>query len=163
MMVYDGKTKDTTIIDSRERAPAGATPDMFLDENGKAIPFSERVTKGTAVGVPGTLKGLEEALDKWGTRSMKQLITPSIKLAEKGFPIDSVLAEAISDYQEKLSRTAAKMYFYQMANRLKKEIPLFKRIWLKHLSLFAPKALTLFIKENSPRRFLTLSRISADQ
>lgn len=74
---------------------------MFLDENGKAIPFSERVTKGTAVGVPGTLKGLEEALDKWGTRSMKKLIAPSIKLAEKGFPIDSVLADAISNYQEK--------------------------------------------------------------
>ncbi|WP_163116718.1 gamma-glutamyltransferase [Bacillus subtilis] len=119
MMVYDGKTKDTTIIDSRERAPAGATPDMFLDENGKAIPFSERVTKGTAVGVPGTLKGLEEALDKWGTRSMKQLITPSIKLAEKGFPIDSVLAEAISDYQEKLSRTAAKDVFLPNGEPLK--------------------------------------------
>lgn len=68
MMVYDGKTKETTIINSRERAPAGATPDMFLDENGKPIPFAERSTGGTAVGVPGTLKGLETALEKWGTR-----------------------------------------------------------------------------------------------
>ncbi|MCC8309997.1 gamma-glutamyltransferase [Bacillus amyloliquefaciens] len=119
MMVYDAKTKDTTIIDSRERAPAGATPDMFLDENGKAIPFSERVTKGTAVGVPGTLKGLEKALDKWGTRSMKQLITPSIKLASKGFPIDSVLADAISDYKDKLSHTAAKDVFLPDGEPLK--------------------------------------------
>ena len=111
MMVYDGKTKDTTIINSRERAPEGATPDMFLDENGKAIPFAERVESGTAVGVPGTLKGLDTALEKWGTRPMQQLIGPAIKLADKGFPIDSVLASAIEDSKEKLSKSAASDVF----------------------------------------------------
>lgn len=146
MMVYDGKTKDTTIIDSRERAPAGATPDMFLDENGKAIPFSERVTKGTAVGVPGTLKGLEEALDKWGTRSMKQLITPSIKLAEKGFPIDSVLAEAISDYQEKLSRTAAKDVFLPNGEPLKEGDTLIQKDLAKTFKLIRSKGTDAFYK-----------------
>lgn len=146
MMVYDGKTKDTTIIDSRERAPAGATPDMFLDENGKAIPFSERVTKGTAVGVPGTLKGLEEALDKWGTRSMKQLITPSIKLAEKGFPIDSVLADAISDYQEKLSRTAAKDVFLPNGEPLKEGDTLIQKDLAKTFKLIRSKGTNAFYK-----------------
>ncbi|MFC0274993.1 gamma-glutamyltransferase [Metabacillus herbersteinensis] len=107
MMVYDGKTKETTIINSRERAPAGASPDMFLDENGKPISFSERSTGGTAVGVPGTLNGLETALGIWGTRPMQQLIGPAIKLADKGFPIDSVLADAIGDNEEKLIRSAA--------------------------------------------------------
>jgi gamma-glutamyltranspeptidase / glutathione hydrolase len=107
MMVYDGETKETTIVNSRERAPEGATPDMFLDENGKPIPFSERSTGGKAVGVPGTLKGLETALEMWGTRPLQQLIGPSIKLADKGFPIDSVLADAIADNQDKLSKSAA--------------------------------------------------------
>ncbi|WP_102273014.1 gamma-glutamyltransferase [Cytobacillus massiliigabonensis] len=111
MMVYDGKTKETTIINSRERAPAGAAPDMFLDKNGKPIPFAERATGGKAVGVPGTLKGLETALEKWGTRPMQQLIQPAIKLADKGFPIDSVLADAIADNKDVLSRTAAKDVF----------------------------------------------------
>ncbi|KAB2336349.1 gamma-glutamyltransferase [Cytobacillus depressus] len=111
MMVYDGKTKETTIINSRERAPQGATPDMFLDKAGKPIPFAERSTGGTAVGVPGTLKGLEKALEKWGTRPIQDLINPSIKLADKGFPIDSVLAEAIHDNKEMLARTAAKDVF----------------------------------------------------
>ncbi|CAM3386309.1 gamma-glutamyltransferase [Aeromicrobium ponti] len=113
MMVYDGETKETTIINSRERAPAGAAPDMFLDENGNPIPFSERSTGGTAVGVPGTLKGLETALDMWGTRPMQQLIGPAIKLADKGFPIDSVLANAIADNQDKLNRSAAGEVFLQ--------------------------------------------------
>lgn len=144
MMVYDGKTKDTTIIDSRERAPAGATPDMFLDENGKAIPFSERVTKGTAVGVPGTLKGLEKALDTWGTRSMKQLISPSIKLADKGFPIDSVLADAISDYQEKLSRTAAKDVFLPNGEPLKEGDTLIQKDLAKTFKLIRSKGIDAF-------------------
>jgi gamma-glutamyltranspeptidase / glutathione hydrolase len=111
MMVYDGKTMETTIVNSRERAPEGATPDMFLDENGKPIPFSERSTGGTAVGVPGTLKGLETPLEMWGTRPLQQLIGPSIKLADKGFSIDSVLAAAIADNQDMLSRTAASEVF----------------------------------------------------
>jgi len=111
MMVYDGKTKETTIINSRERAPKGATPDMFLDQNGQPIPFAERATGGKAVGVPGTLKGLETALEKWGTRPMQQLIGPAVKLADKGFPIDSVLADAIAENKEMLSRTAAKDVF----------------------------------------------------
>lgn len=119
MMVYDGKTKETTIVNSRERAPQGATPDMFLDENGKPIPFATRSTGGTAVGVPGTLKGLETALEKWGTRPMEQLIVPAVKLADKGFPIDSVLASAIADNQEKLSRTAAKDVFLPNGQPLK--------------------------------------------
>ncbi|MGN1400253.1 MAG: gamma-glutamyltransferase [Bacillus sp. (in: firmicutes)] len=119
MMVYDGKTKETTIINSRERAPAGATEDMFLDEDGNVIPFAERSQHGTAVGVPGTLKGLEEALDRWGSRSLKQLIQPSIKLAEKGFPIDSVLANAINDNEDKLSRSAAKEIFLPDGEPLK--------------------------------------------
>ncbi|AQQ53995.1 gamma-glutamyltransferase [Planococcus lenghuensis] len=111
MMVYDAETGETQIVNSRERAPAGATPDMFLDENGKPIPFGTRSMLGTAVGVPGTLKGLEEAHERWGTLPMPRLIKPAIELAQKGFPIDSVLAEAIADNEEKLSRSAAAEVF----------------------------------------------------
>lgn len=111
MMVYEKKTDQVTIIDSRERAPAGATPDMFLDENGRIIPFAQRSTHGNAVGVPGTLKGLERALQKWGTRPMPELIQPSIKMAEKGVRVNGVLARAIQDHQEKLSRTPARDVF----------------------------------------------------
>ncbi|WP_067729482.1 gamma-glutamyltransferase [Oceanobacillus damuensis] len=107
MMVYDGDTEETTIINSRERAPAGATPDMFLDDNGNPIPFSQRVRLGTSVGVPGTLKGLEEAHEIWGSRPMPQLIEPAVKLAQKGFPINKNLAEAIESNQDKLMQTAA--------------------------------------------------------
>ncbi|PYZ95899.1 gamma-glutamyltransferase [Alteribacter lacisalsi] len=107
MMVYDADEDDVTIVNSRERAPAGAEPDMFLDENGNPIPFQERVRHGNAVGVPGTLKGLEEALDRWGSRPRQQLITPAVQLAQKGFEVDAQLASAIVSNEEKLSLTPA--------------------------------------------------------
>ncbi|WP_152526281.1 gamma-glutamyltransferase [Thalassobacillus devorans] len=107
MMVYDAKADDVSIIDSRERAPAGATPDMFLDEDGNVIPFSKRHISGDAVGVPGTLKGLMTAHDKWGTKPFNQLINPAIKLAHSGVEVNSVLADAIADNQDKLARSAA--------------------------------------------------------
>jgi len=119
LMYYDAKKEETSIINSRERAPAGATPEMFLDKKGEPIPFGERATGGKAVGVPGTLKGLEEALERWGTRSMDELIDPAIQLASKGFPIDSVLADAIADNKDVLVKTAAGIVFAPNGKPLK--------------------------------------------
>ncbi|MEH7884984.1 gamma-glutamyltransferase [Bacillus sp. JJ1609] len=144
MMVYDGKTKKTTIVNSRERAPQGAAPDMFLDETGNPIPFATRSTGGTAVGVPGTLKGLETALKTWGTRPLQQLIGPAVKLADKGFPIDSVLAAAIADNQEMLSRTAAKEVFLPGGKPLKEGDKLVQKDLAKTFKL---------IRSNGPDAF----------
>ncbi|MTH54954.1 gamma-glutamyltransferase [Bacillus mangrovi] len=146
MMVYDAKTKKTSIVDSRERAPGGAEPDMFLDEDGKPIPFAERHTHGNAVGVPGTLKGLEAALDRWGTKPMKKLISPSIKLAEKGFPIDSVLAKAISDNKEKLQRTVAGKVFVPYGRPLKEGEILRQKDLAKTFKLIRKRGSDVFYK-----------------
>ncbi|MBY7144680.1 gamma-glutamyltransferase [Virgibacillus sp. NKC19-3] len=111
LMYYDAETEEISAINSRERAPAGATPDMFVDEDGNVIPFQERVQNGKSVGVPGTLKGLETALDQWGTRSMDELLEPSIEMAEEGVEVNWVLADAIDSNEEKLSKTAASDVF----------------------------------------------------
>ncbi|WP_420827952.1 gamma-glutamyltransferase [Geomicrobium sediminis] len=108
MMVYDSNTGETTIVNSRERAPLGATPDMFLDEDGNVIPFAERSTSGPAVGVPGTLDGVNAALGEWGSFELEELIQPAIDLAADGFHIDRQLADAISDNQTKLLNSKAK-------------------------------------------------------
>jgi gamma-glutamyltranspeptidase / glutathione hydrolase len=111
MMVYDADRRQVSIVDSRERAPMSAHPRMFLDENGKEIPFSVRAHEGYAVGVPGTLKGLDVALNRWGTRSLEELIDPAIRLAEKGVRVNRTLARSIAENQEWLSRTAARDLF----------------------------------------------------
>lgn len=73
-----------TFINFREKAPLAATADMYLDDQGKVV--SGHSTKGyLAVGVPGTVKGLDYALRKYGTMNRQQVMAPAINLAERGF------------------------------------------------------------------------------
>ncbi len=73
-----------TFINFREKAPQKATQTLFQDEQGNVIPGLS--TKSyLAVGVPGTVLGLEYAREKYGTMPRQRLIAPSIRLAERGF------------------------------------------------------------------------------
>ena len=74
-------------INFRERAPLHATRDMYLDDKGNVVPG--RSTDGyLAVGVPGTVMGLDTALKKYGTMSRAQVMAPAIRLAEHGFVLE---------------------------------------------------------------------------
>ncbi|MDQ6922775.1 MAG: gamma-glutamyltransferase [Pseudomonadota bacterium] len=76
-----------TFLDFREKAPLAATPDMYLDSSGEVVKGAS--TKGhLAVGVPGTVAGLEYAREKYGTRSRGALIAPAISFAKRGFVLD---------------------------------------------------------------------------
>lgn len=104
MMIYLKDQNKFTVIDSREMAPKHAAPDMFLDEDGKPIPFDERHTNGKAVGVPGTLLGVDTALNKYGTMKLPDIIDPSIELAEKGVPVNWITSEYINSAVWKLEK-----------------------------------------------------------
>ena len=91
MMIYLADSGETFVVDSREKAPAAATPDMFVSQSS----FSTRSTSGYAVGVPGTLMGIDTALAQWGTKSLSETIQPAIDLAENGFRVSSRLAEGV--------------------------------------------------------------------
>ncbi|AWM91580.1 gamma-glutamyltransferase [Pseudomonas sp. 31-12] len=76
-----------TFLDFREKAPLAATANMYLDKEGNVVP--ELSTRGhLAVGVPGTVSGMELALKKYGTKPRKEVIAPAIKLAEDGFVLE---------------------------------------------------------------------------
>jgi gamma-glutamyltranspeptidase / glutathione hydrolase len=76
-----------TFLDFREKAPRAARRDMYLDKGGKVI--TGLTTIGwLAVGVPGTVSGLEYARQKYGTMTREALIEPAIRLAEDGFILD---------------------------------------------------------------------------
>jgi gamma-glutamyltranspeptidase/glutathione hydrolase len=82
----------TATIDYREKAPAKAARDMFLDENGHFVP--ERSQEGyLSSGVPGSVAGLLHALAKYGTMDRKTVLQPAIDLARKGFRVNAELAE----------------------------------------------------------------------
>ncbi|PZX00696.1 gamma-glutamyltransferase 1 [Pseudomonas sp. 478] len=76
-----------TFLDFREKAPLAATANMYLDKEGNVVP--DLSTRGhLAVGVPGTVSGMELALQKYGTKPRKEVIAPAIKLAEDGFVLE---------------------------------------------------------------------------
>jgi gamma-glutamyltranspeptidase/glutathione hydrolase len=91
-----------TFINFRERAPLAARADMFLDARGNVV--GDRSLNGyLAVGVPGTVMGLELARQTYGTLPRAALIAPAIKLAEEGFILTrgdvDVLAEGTKDFR----------------------------------------------------------------
>ncbi len=77
----DGKN---IFINFRETAPASASADMYLDKDGNLIKDAS-LYGYLAAGVPGTVKGLDYALEKYGTMKREQVMAPAIKLARDGF------------------------------------------------------------------------------
>jgi gamma-glutamyltranspeptidase/glutathione hydrolase len=80
---------EPTVFEYREKAPAAATPDMFVKQ--------KDTYRHNVVGVPGTVRGLGLAHAKLGKLPWKTLITPAIRLAEDGFIIDKVLADGLNE------------------------------------------------------------------
>ncbi|MGJ7520311.1 gamma-glutamyltransferase [Variovorax sp. LT1P1] len=92
-----------TFLDFREKAPLAATANMYLDKDGNVIKGLS--TNGhLAVGVPGTVSGMEYARTKYGTMQRAALIAPSIALAEQGFALAQgdvdMLLTATSDFKK---------------------------------------------------------------
>ncbi len=92
-----------TFIDFRETAPLAATANMFLDKAGNVIEGLS--TRGhLAVGVPGTVAGLEYARAKFGTLPRARLIAPALRLAEQGFVLEQgdvdMLREGTDDFRK---------------------------------------------------------------
>ena len=102
MLIWLADSGTIVFIDSRGKAPAAATQDMYeLDENGKVIPdargFDPAVVGGKAVAVPGEVDGLLIALEKYGSMSRQQVIQPAIEHARQGLQVSEVFANMIVD------------------------------------------------------------------
>ncbi|MBS7783270.1 gamma-glutamyltransferase [Providencia stuartii] len=91
MTIHLANGKDL-FINFRETAPEAASANMYLDKNGNLIKDAS-LYGYLASGVPGTVKGLDYALEKYGTMSRQQVMEPAIKLAREGF----VLTRADTD------------------------------------------------------------------
>ncbi|OQY26827.1 MAG: hypothetical protein B6244_12630 [Candidatus Cloacimonetes bacterium 4572_55] len=99
-MIVKMRGQDPVVIDFREVAPQQAHRDMFL-ENGQVNPMLSRVG-GLACAVPGEVAGLLSALDKFGVKERAEILTPSIEIAEQGFPLNHNDCEFIQYNIEKL-------------------------------------------------------------
>ncbi len=99
----DGKT---TFLDFRERAPIAATKTMYLDDKGEIVKGAS--TAGyLAVGVPGSVLGLETAREKYGTLSRQDLLAPAIRFAREGFVLDQGDVASLGNGAKKLAKDKA--------------------------------------------------------
>jgi gamma-glutamyltranspeptidase/glutathione hydrolase len=113
MVVHDAKTGKLFSFDGREVAPAAATGALFLDANGKPLPFGEVVPGGTSTGVPGNLRMWAMAHHRFGRLPWAKLFEPAIRLARDGFEITPRLHEFIAGRSRSARFTAwSRAYFY---------------------------------------------------
>jgi len=100
MMIRFPETGESVALDFREKAPGKAAPDMYLDESGKVV--RNRSYYGhLAVGVPGTVRGFELALQKYGSLTWQEVIAPAVRLAEKGFRLSAARARSFNSLKKK--------------------------------------------------------------
>ena len=85
-------------LDYREKAPAKATADMYLDSHGNVVPDMS-IIGYKSIGVPGSVAGLVYAQKHWGKLTLKQVMEPAIHLARDGFVLDYDEARAFRDSQ----------------------------------------------------------------
>lgn len=104
-MVRAGKNGVTT-IDGRETAPATATPNRFLDEDGERLPRETRVLSGLSVGVPGNIALAWKAHAEHGKLPWKELFEPAIALARDGFVVNRRLHGSLSSRADRAGKTA---------------------------------------------------------
>ena len=112
LLYYDAKERQVHAIDGREVAPAAATPQLFLDADGKPLPFLKARVGGRSVGVPGTPRLLEVAHVRYGKLPWKTIFDPAIQLAEKGFPVSPRFHKLVGEDKGLAGEPAARAYFF---------------------------------------------------
>ncbi len=97
-MVYRGADGQTNTLDFREKAPGGASTNMYLDSAGNVIPQMSLYTH-SASGVPGSVDGMITAHKKYGRLNWSELLEPAISLAGNGFKVTAKLAADLNRTQ----------------------------------------------------------------
>ncbi|MDX5365215.1 MAG: gamma-glutamyltransferase [Alphaproteobacteria bacterium] len=114
MLHHDAASGTLDAYDGRETAPMGATPALFLDEEGNPLPFLEAMIGGSSVGTPGVVKMMWLAHREHGKLDWAALFQPAIRLAEEGFAVAPKLAQAISRDPVLMQMPVAQDYFYRL-------------------------------------------------
>jgi gamma-glutamyltranspeptidase/glutathione hydrolase len=95
MEIYRASDGSVSTIDGRETAPAAMHPHSFW-ENGAPLPFPEARWSGLSAGVPGTVRQWQQALNRFGTISLRSLLRPANRIAGEGFEVDQVFHDQVA-------------------------------------------------------------------
>lgn len=117
MLVHLANRNEDVAIDYRESAPAAATRDMFLGDDGKPDTKKSR-DQALGIGVPGTVAGLALALEKYGSGKFKlaDLLAPAIALARDGIVIADDTADTLPDWHRRLAKWPSTLKIFARAD-----------------------------------------------
>ncbi len=110
-LVYRQAAGASGSLDYREKAPMAATEDMYLDKEGAIIP-NKSTLGGLAVGVPGTVAGLEAIHQKFGSLPWKELVQPAIDLAKNGYRVTEKQAQSFASKRAEFIQMNGDSTFY---------------------------------------------------
>ncbi|MFI7519777.1 gamma-glutamyltransferase [Micromonospora globbae] len=118
LVYYEARTGRVHTIDGREAAPASMTATSFVDPaTGQPYRFDEARISGLSVGVPGTLLTWRDALARWGTRPLAQMLRPAARVAEEGFTVDETFASQIAANQAAFAQFSSTSALYLPGGR----------------------------------------------
>lgn len=117
MLVSLSGRDDVIAIDFREMAPARAHRDMFLDKNGN-VDNQKAQFSHLSTGVPGTVMGLLDALETYGTMSRADVMAPAIQLAKDGIPISFGMAQSLKSGQKKFKKDPSSLAYFTNDGKL---------------------------------------------
>ena len=112
MIHFDPQTGTLETFNGRETAPASATPDRFLKDDGEPMAFYDAVVGGLSVGVPGAVRMLGDAHDEYGELAWSDLFASTIELSEEGFEVSPRLHGLIERIPRLNQLPEAASYFY---------------------------------------------------
>ncbi|NCX77611.1 MAG: gamma-glutamyltransferase [Proteobacteria bacterium] len=95
LVLHNAEENKNYALDYREMAPAAANRDMYLNEDGSVNKSTSRLGY-LASGIPGTVAGMWEAHQKFGSMPWKDLLKPAIQLAQAGFKVSPFMADSIN-------------------------------------------------------------------
>lgn len=154
MLLHDAKSGKEVALDFREIAPAAATNDMFLDTKGNPVPGGSTYTH-LAIGVPGTVAGLSQALSKYGTMKLADVIAPAILLARDGFIISDRLGKVLATERDHMGTwPASRAIFFKDGRPLRSGEKLVQTDLARSMQLIAREGPSAFYEGDIARKIV---------
>lgn len=114
MLIRFAETGETVFVDFREVAPTGANPELWpKDADGNYVGYYDMQIGPQGIAVPSYVKGMMYALENYGTMTREEVLSPSVELANKGFPVGAYMNEVLTDHYDwyTLTDETAKIYY----------------------------------------------------
>ncbi len=153
-LLHDAKSGKDVMIDAREYAPESASPEKFLDKDGKLDP-NKSINGPWSAGIPGLPAALVELATKHGKLPLKASLAPAIRIATEGFPVYAKMAEGYASRAEVMERYPGTREVYLRGGKPIAVGDIFKQPDLAHtLTLLADKGRDGFYKGETAKKLL---------